>query len=230
MANDEINFTDFIASSIHDMKNSLNIQVSSLETIALECRDRGDHETFEKLGLMIYEANRMNANLIQLLSLYKFGQSTYPMDIAEHVVLDVIEEAMLQNKTLMDFKGLQVSVDCDPDCSWYLDRDLVTGILVNALNNAYKYTDKKIRVVAQVVNHMLELRVEDDGRGYPPNMLYDGAVTAPKGVNFSSGSTGLGFHFASRAAAMHKSGQGQGTLTIENGGRFGGGCFVVRLP
>jgi two-component system sensor histidine kinase SenX3 len=230
MQQEEINFTDFIASSIHDMKNSLNIQVSSLESIALECRQRGDQETFEKLGLMIYEANRMNANLIQLLSLYKFGQSSYPMDIVEQPVADVIEEAMLQNKTLMEFKGLEVSVDCDPDCYWYIDRDLVTGILVNALNNAYKYTDKKIRVAAQVVDRMLELRVEDDGRGYPPNMLHDGAVTAHKGINFFSGSTGLGFHFAARAAAMHKTSQGQGTLTIENGGHFGGGCFVVRLP
>lgn len=156
MAQEEINFTDFIASSIHDMKNSLNIQVSSLETIAHECRQRGDQDTFEKLGLMIYEANRMNANLIQLLSLYKFGQSTYPMDIAEQSVADVIDEAMLQNRTLMEFKGLQVVVDCDADCYWYIDRDLVTGILVNALNNAYKYTHTRIRVAAHVVNQMLE--------------------------------------------------------------------------
>lgn len=230
MAQEEINFTDFIASSIHDMKNSLNIQVSSLETIAHECRQRGDQDTFEKLGLMIYEANRMNANLIQLLSLYKFGQSTYPMDIAEQSVADVIDEAMLQNRTLMEFKGLQVVVDCDADCYWYIDRDLVTGILVNALNNAYKYTHTRIRVAAQVVNQMLEIRVEDDGRGYPPNMLHDGAIMAHKGINFYSGSTGLGFHFAAKAAAMHKNGQGQGTLTIENGGHYGGGCFVVRLP
>ncbi len=230
MAQEEINFTDFIASSIHDMKNSLNIQVSSLETIAHACRQRGDLDTFEKLGLMIYEANRMNANLIQLLSLYKFGQSTYPMDIAEQSVADVIDEALLQNRTLMDFKGLQVSVDCDADCHWYIDRDLVTGILVNALNNAYKYTHARIRVAAHVVDQMLEIRVEDDGRGYPDNMLHDGAVLAHKGINFYSGSTGLGFHFAARAAAMHKNGQGEGTLTIENGGRFGGGCFVVRLP
>lgn len=225
-----VDFTVYIASTIHDMKNSLNIQVSSLESIAQECRARGDADTFKKLTLLIYEANRMNANLIQLLSLYKIGQSSYPMDVAEHCVADVLEEALLQNRTLMEFKGLQVHVECDAQWHWYFDRDLVTGILVNALNNAYRYTDTKICIAATVADGVLELRVEDDGRGYPPSMLQDGAVLANKGVNFFSGSTGLGFHFTALAAAMHKNGSRCGTLHIENGGRYGGGCFVVRLP
>jgi hypothetical protein len=29
---------------------------------------------------------------------------------------------------------------------------------------------------------------------------------------------------------MHKNGTKQGSLTIENGGAYGGGCFVVKLP
>ena len=31
MAQEDISFTDLIASSIHDMKNSLNVQISVLE-------------------------------------------------------------------------------------------------------------------------------------------------------------------------------------------------------
>jgi hypothetical protein len=61
-------------------------------------------------------------------------------------------------------------------------------------------------------------------------MLRDGGVLADKGIDFASGSTGLGFHFASRAAGMHQNGGRRGTLLIENGGAYGGGCFVVRLP
>jgi len=230
MAQEDISFTDFIASSIHDMKNSVNMQVSALEKIAVQCRAKGDTPTFESLGLIIYEANRMNANLIQLLSLYKFGESIYPMDIAEQSIADVIEEALLQNRSIMDFKGISVLIDCDVNCHWYIDRDLVTGILINALNNAYLYTSDKIRVAATIEDGFLELRIEDNGQGYPQSMLQNGAVSANKGVNFSSGSTGLGFHFAARAARMHKNGAHQGSLIIENGGAYGGGCFVVRLP
>lgn len=230
MDQEDISFTDFIASSIHDMKNSLNMQISSLEKIAVQCQQNGDTPTFEKLGLIIYESNRMNGNLIQLLSLYKLGKSIYPMDIAEQSICDVIEEAILQDKTIMDFKGISIAVECEENCYWYFDRDLVSGILINALNNAYKYTSDKIRVVAKIIDGFLEIRIEDNGRGYPPSMLQDGSVTANKGINFSSGSTGLGFYFSSRVAGMHKNGAKQGSLTIENGGAYGGGCFVVKLP
>lgn len=230
MVDDEINFTDFIASSIHDMKNSLNIQVSSLEKIAAQCEEEGRTSSFESLGMVIYEANRMNANLIQMLSLYKLGKSIYPMDITEQSIGDVIEEALLQNKSIMDFKGISISVDCHENCYWYVDRDLVTGILINALNNAYNYTSDKIRVAAKVEDGFLELRVEDNGRGYPSSMMENDGVLANKGINFSTGSTGLGFYFSSQAAAKHKNGTRRGSLTIENGGAYGGGCFVVRLP
>lgn len=230
MTQEDISFTDFIASSIHDMKNSLNVQIGSLEKIALKSQQQGDTQTFEQLALMIYEANRMNANLIQLLTLYKFGKSIYPMDVAEQSVYELIEEAILQDKSIMDFKGISVSVECDESCYWYFDRDLVTGILINALNNAYKYTSDKIRVAAKIEGRFLEIRVEDNGHGYPPGMLRDDSVAENKGVNFSSGSTGLGFYFSSRVAAMHKNGTDQGALIIENGGIYGGGCFVVRLP
>jgi K+-sensing histidine kinase KdpD len=230
MAQEDISFTDLIASAIHDMKNSLNLQVSSLEKMAVQCRQRGDASASESLGLIIYQANRMNSNLIQLLSLYKFGKSIYPMDVAEHSVSEVIEEALLQNQSVMDFKGISITVDCAENCYWSIDRDLVTGILINALNNAYHYTSDKIRVAAKIDKGFLEMRVEDNGKGYPQSLLLNDGVSANKGVNFASGSTGLGFYFSSRVASMHKNGNNQGSLSIENGGAYGGGCFVVRLP
>jgi len=230
MTTEDICFTDFIASSIHDMKNSLNIQVNGLETIADTCRARADTDTLATLGPIIHETHRMNANLIQLLSLYKLGKSIYPMDIAEQPVADVIDEALLQNRSVMALKGITVEVACEEGCYWYFDRDLVTGILLNALNNAYSYTSDKIRIAASIEGGFLELRVEDNGRGYPASMLQEGGVTAKKGVNFSSGSTGLGFYFSSQVAQMHKNDARRGSLTIENGGAYGGGCFVVRLP
>lgn len=230
MTDDDLGFTDFLASSIHDMKNSLNIQLGALEKVAHQCREHGDMQAYDSLGRVIFQASRMNVNLVQLLSLYKLGRSIYPIDICEQSVSEVIQEVLLQNKSIMDFKGIVISVDCADDCYWYIDRDLVTGILVNALNNAYNYTRDKINVVAKIEGKFLELRVEDNGNGYPSGMLRSGEVAADRGINFSNNSTGLGFYFSSQVAQLHKNDHLQGSLTIENGGLYGGGCFVVRLP
>jgi signal transduction histidine kinase len=81
-----------------------------------------------------------------------------------------------------------------------------------------------------MVDGMLQLRVEDNGTGYPEFMLHSDSVAANKGVNFFTGSTGLGFYFSSQVAHMHQNNGRMGSLTIENGGTYGGGCFVVSLP
>jgi K+-sensing histidine kinase KdpD len=168
--------------------------------------------------------------LVELLSLYKLSKSIYAMDISEQAVADVVQEAVQQNQSMMAFKGIVVSQNCAPDCYWYMDRELVKGVLVNALNNAYQYTLDKIHISARISNRQLELRVEDNGQGYPDPMLVGEDVAREKGVNFGSGSTGLGFYFCSQVARLHKNGGRQGHLVIENGGTLGGGCFVLRLP
>lgn len=230
MSTEEISFADLMASSVHDMKNSVNVQVHALEKIAREAQARGDADALAGLINVIAQAHRMNANLMHLLGLYKFGKSIYPLDVAENSVLDVIDEAVLQTRSMIDFKGLSVEVDCAPSCYWFFDRDLITGVLLNALNNAVNYTQDRIRVAAFVEQQRLVLRVEDNGRGYPPSMLHTDVGLAKKGVDFFSGSTGLGFYFSSQVAGLHQNSGRSGSLTIENGGKFGGGCFVVQLP
>jgi two-component system, OmpR family, sensor histidine kinase SenX3 len=230
MSYDEISFTDLMASSIHDMKNSVNVQVNALEQIALDAKARGDLDAFNSLVGVIGQAHRVNANLIQLLSLYKFGKSTYPLDIRELSVAELIDEAVLQIRSVLDFKGIRLTVDCPPHLDWYFDRDLMTGVLLNALNNACSYTRDSIRVVASVADGLLTLRLEDNGPGYPAQMLSHEAVAAKKGVNFFNGSTGLGFYFSAQVAHLHQNQGRHGALTIENGGAYGGGCFVVTLP
>jgi signal transduction histidine kinase len=229
MEQEDINFSDFIASSIHDMKNSLNIQVGFLEQLMSESKGKIDDEMHGQLGHTIYEASRMNVNLIQILSLYKLGQSIYPIDISEQSVHELLADVVLQNQSIMGYKGITVEVSCDEGCYWYFDRDLISGVLVNALNNAYNYTKDKILVVAKMRDDMLEIRVEDNGRGYPARMLEED-ITENKGISFATGSTGLGFYFSSKVAGMHKNGNKRGRLHIENGGTYNGGCFVLTLP
>lgn len=230
MSLEEISFTDLMASSIHDMKNSVNVQVHALEHIANAAKARGDLAAFNSLVGVIAQSHRVNANLIQLLSLYKFGKSTYPLDIQEHSVAELIAEAVLQQRAVLDFKGISVAVDCADTCYGYFDHDLMTGVLLNALNNACSYTHDKIRIAAQMQDGALVLRVEDNGPGYPAHMLQGQGVQASKGVNFFNGSTGLGFYFSARVAQLHQNHGRVGSLTIANGGAYGGGCFVVTLP
>jgi len=183
------------------------VQVSELERIAIQCRDRGDTRLYGELGRVIYQTGRMNLNLVELLSLYKLGKAIYPVDIDEYAVADVLHEAVMQNQFMLELKGITVTTDCAPDCYWYLDRDLIKGVLVNALNNAFHHTADAIHLSARTHNKLLEIRVEDNGPGYPEEMLKDGHLNAGRTVNFDTGSTGLGLYFSSQVAGLHKNGK-----------------------
>lgn len=229
MEEDDISIADVIASTIHDMKNSLNIQIESLESLATQYQSKDNDSINKQIWKMIYEANRMNGNLIQILCLYKMGKSIYPINISEQSVKEMISEVTSQYESIMHFKGIDLNIECDENCYGYFDRDLVAGVLINAINNAYNYTSDKIRIAAKLDGGFLEIRVEDNGKGYPES-FFMGEVSANKGISFTTGSTGLGFYFSSHVASMHKNGDKRGTINIENGGTYGGGCFILRLP
>ena len=134
---------------------------------------------------------------------------------------------------LLQSRGIQLELDCDPQLIWHLDEDLVVGVLSHAVNNAVHYTCDRMRLAICEQDGWLELRVEDNGPGYPPALLRAGAIATREtagGVNFLTNSTGLGLYFSSEVAKMHRHRGRHGTLRLENGGRYGGGCFILRLP
>ncbi|MBS1171133.1 MAG: hypothetical protein H6R01_2051 [Burkholderiaceae bacterium] len=218
----------FLASSVHDMKNSISMLMGGLEK-TLSQVDPAAFPAYADLAHMIYETRRINNNLIQLLTLFKAGNDLYPFDPQMHSVADALRAIGEQNQPLLSSRGISIEYVVDDDLYWEFDEDLFNGVIGNALNNAINYTQDRVRLVAQEIDGFLECRIEDNGKGYPLHMLAAGAE-AMRGVNFVSGSTGLGLHFSAVSAKMHRNRGKTGEILLENGGAWGGGCFIFRLP
>lgn len=217
----------FLASSVHDMKNSISILIGSMEKILAD--GNPERPEFREMTHMMYETKRINSNLIQLLTLYKLGNHLYPFSPEDWVLEDFVEETVSQHQPLLGFRGIQFEAVVESDLVWPFDGDLVGGVIGHALNNAIHYTHSKVRLVVRQSEAGLEMRVEDDGSGYPQKMLDDGAAVM-QGVDFQGGSTGLGLYFSAMAARLHRNRGRHGAIRLENGGAWGGGCFVLTLP
>ena len=233
----------FLASTVHDMKNSISVLSGTLENLiaasappppAAAGQPGHEQPQYGQLGQMLYQTRRLNDNLIQLLALYKeVGKPGYPFDPAAHRVSELVDQVKGQARILLQSRGVTLDVDFPADAIWTFDEDLIIGVLVHAINNAIRYTRDRIRLVVRVDGDYLELRVEDNGGGFPPAILGAGADAMKSGagkVNFLSNSSGLGLYFSSEVAKMHKHRQRHGGIALENGGTLGGGCFVLRLP
>lgn len=218
----------FLASSVHDMKNSVSVLSNHLESLLTE-NTADTLPGYEQTAKMLYEVKRVNCNLVQLLTLYKVGEQHYPFDASEHSLDQLVQEVLMQNQSVFESMNIEVTTDYAADLTWYFDEDLINGVISHALNNASNYTKDKIKLIIRVIDKVLEVRVEDNGRGYPKGMLEQGASLA-RGVKFATGSTGLGLYFSAVVAGMHKNRGRTGSITLENGGTWDGGCFVLKLP
>jgi len=215
----------FLASATHDMKNSLSVLINALEDNLTEL----DAAARRHVAPMLYEVKRVNNNLIQMLAIYKVGNRFYPFDLTENAIDEFVADIAGQNKALLDYLGIGLELDYDPDLTWYFDRELVAGVVSHAVNNAAHYTGDRLRLSVKEADNELVIRIEDNGAGYPESVLETGDAIN-RGVNFASGSTGLGLYFSSMVARLHRNRGKTGSLTLENGGAYGGGCLVLRLP
>ena len=223
----------FLASTAHDMKNSISVLSGTLERLLVDASPRTE-SAYPQMAHMLYQTKRLNDNLMQLLALYKqVGTPAYPFDVQPLELSHLVDQVVSMERVLLQSRGIQLELDCDPHLIWHFDEDLIVGVLSHAINNAIHYTCDRVRLAIREDGGWLELRVEDNGPGYPPALLRAGEIATREttgGVNFLTNSAGLGLYFSSEVARMHRHRGRHGTLRLENGGKYGGGCFILRLP
>ena len=227
----KMNFSDILASTLHDTKNSLGVLFNNLEDIITKCKDKNCAE-FSEFYRLQYEIKRLNNSLIRLLSLYKAEKSQMPINIDYHSIKDVLEEVAIQHEILLKSRGINLTTKCDPAFFGAFDRNLIMGVLDNIINNSYRYAKEIVAISAFSENGYLVIRVEDDGTGYPSAMLFnkDKISEFKQGIDFETGNTGLGLYFSVMVANMHKKNERSGFISIVNNEKTGGGIFSIYLP
>lgn len=224
-----INFSTVLASSVHDMKNSVGMLLASLEGL-IESTPPKDAEESKRYTVLQYEASRINGELIQLLTLYRMQDRLLPVRIDQHYVVDLLEEQMARNYLLVQMSNIDMALQCDEDLSWFYDLDLIGSVLQNVVVNCVRYTHSKIAISAAIEDDLLCITIEDDGPGYPANMLKNPTASLDDLADVSDGGTHLGMYFAEKIACMHRQGERRGFINLENAGTLGGGVFKLYLP
>ncbi len=230
--NINMDFSDILASTLHDTKNSLGMLFNTLEDMIGQCRDQSC-DLYTRFYLLQYEIKRLNHSLIRLLTLYKADNSHLLINIDYHCVSEFIEDIIIQNKPILNSKGIRIEHECPENLFRAFDRGLIEGVLDNILNNAFRYTKDRVKITAREENDYLALSIEDNGAGYPDHMLVSNMPEThrfKKKVDFSTGSTGLGLYFSFLVAGCHKNRNRQGYISIVNGGTLGGGVFTIFIP
>jgi len=140
-----------------------------------------------------------------------------PLDVAA-----MVERLVRALQTAYRDKGVEVTVELPQPCRVRGDERDVMEILGNLLENAFKYTDSRVRVSGQAEGR-LKLRVDDDGPGIPPDVRE--AVLA-RGTRADEAHPGQGIGLAVVAELVALYG---GRISIGDSD-LGGARLEVELP
>lgn len=221
-------FPTILASTVHDIKNSLGMLMQSLDVIVEHLPEQTRRESRE-LAVLQYEAARVNSDLVQLLALYKLEQQQLPVNIGWYEVEEFLQDQVLRHDALLQLKGITVEFDVEDGLGWYFDYDLVASVINNVITNTIRYTRQRVLAHARVADGQLILGIADDGPGYPAAMIA-AQEQYMLGINQSTGSTGLGLYFAGQVARLHARNGVSGRMLLANGQRLPGGEFRLYLP
>jgi signal transduction histidine kinase len=223
-----VDFSMVLAASVHDMKNSIGMLISSLEQVIQEQPPENDLQA-QHFNTLHYEASRINGELVQLLTIYRMQNDHLPFRQDQHYVLDVLEDQIARNHALIDNRHIALELACDDSFTWVFDSDLVGSVVQNIIVNCCRYTRSRLFVGAQKEDDMLVITIADDGMGYPESMLQTPSQQV-KDAEVAQGTTHLGLYFAEQIALLHKQHNRRGFIRLSNGGYLGGGEFKIYLP
>ena len=223
-----LDFSMVIASTVHDMKNSL---AQLTQMYARWLREQPEQLRFSREQASIeYEFARLNGLLVQMLGLYKLGVNQLPLRPEYHELEDFLEAQLARQFELLKSRQIQAQAALDdPSLLGFFDQELVGSALTNVIINSTRYARSRLEISAEQCGEFVVLKVCDDGEGYPQAMI-EAQANYVLGINHSTGSTGLGLYFAAQIAHLHERNGLRGYIEIRNGGPLGGSEFALYVP
>ena len=221
-----LGFAESVANCAHDIKNSAGVLMSAAESIAAALPDPSVRA---QLHVLQTEARRINHDLIHLLGMYKLERAQQAINPTIVDCEDLLDELRAYNKVLFAGRGLRFESTLNEAAEGYFDRELVTGILNSAINNAQRYAQDRVKVSCGIDDGYTIFSVADDGAGFPTEILQSD-LSDTAATNYATGSTGLGLYFAQRIAELHCHRDRRGRVSLANDGIDGGACFRLCLP
>ena len=216
-----------LASSIHDMKNSLAALLNQVDRLSAETPEASKQDSARTVRKIKRQGNALHYKMLQLLTLYRLQQQHYCLTVDEYTVVELLQEAVEVSLIEQAESNMIFDIECAEDLTGYFDYELIGAMLQNAIGNAIRYSKGHILLSAcKNRQGVLTINVRDDGPGYSKQFL----DSARAGLSFNSGNTGLGLYFCAQVAAMHGNHIHTGSVMMDNTGINGGACFTLLLP
>jgi two-component system phosphate regulon sensor histidine kinase PhoR len=220
---------DFVANVSHELRTPL----TAIKGYAEALQDAAQDDPAQRsrfLEVIRTHTDRLNLIITDLLLLSKIESGQIPLKREPVKLPALLDRTLRLLSRLIEQKQHKVVTAIPPGLPPILgDEERLGQVFSNLLDNAIKYTPDHgtITLAAEVVQDMVEVRVEDTGIGIPPQDLpriFERFYRVDKARSRELGGTGLGLAIVKHLVEGHG-----GSVSVESlPGQ--GTRFLVRLP
>ncbi|MHC4938272.1 MAG: sensor histidine kinase [Planctomycetota bacterium] len=216
---------DFVSAVSHELRTPLT-SIRMYADMLKEGWVGDEHTADDYFELISAESERLARLVNNVLDFSRIEKGSKNFDMRLGDPAAVVHDTIEMLRPYLRDKGFELTVEMPdklPECSF--DKDALTQILVNLIDNAVKYGEKEVRVEALADDGEVVLRVLDRGPGVPGGDREQIFEAFHRGRNAKAGGgSGLGLALVEAYARAHNA-------RVEVGDREGGGAvFAVRLP
>jgi len=212
---------------VHDLKSPLAAILANIEyLLRLEGMGGETQEVLQDVLAASDGAHRIALNLLDVASM----ADTKLVPVRRLTPLgDLLDRAKATAQLVTRLTGHALAIEADGEREVFVDPDLVTRVIENLLDNAFKYAPRTT-TVRLVVNadeeHGFSLRVEDRGYGIPPEQreqVFERYFRLNRDAHART-SRGLGLAFCKLAVEAHG-----GRIWVEDAAPEGT-AFCAKIP
>jgi PAS domain S-box-containing protein len=162
--------TNFMATLSHELKTPISAIDMSLGLLQDERIGTLNHDQEELAETIRQNSNRLLKMVNEILSVSKIETGIMELEYAEVLPREVVERALITTHSFIREKRLELHADIESDLPLIeVDLQQTTGVLINFLTNAVRYSPEGGNLWVQVVRESGNVRfsVKDEGPGIP---------------------------------------------------------------
>jgi two-component system phosphate regulon sensor histidine kinase PhoR len=221
---------DFINNMTHEFKTPIATIKLAASSIKNE-KTRSNEVTMSKmLDIISQETNKMNHHIEQVLQMAMLDMQNLEIKKTKENANDIVADAVNNIELVIEENGGLIELNiCAENLKIPVDRDLMTNVLSNLLDNAIKYSKEfpEIIVTSFIKDDKFNISIEDKGIGMSKevqNKVFDRFYRAPMGNVHNIKGFGLGLNYALEIVSAHK-----GNISVKSM-QGKGSTFTVSLP
>jgi signal transduction histidine kinase len=220
---------DFVATVTHELKTPLASMRLLTDTL-LEGRFKDESQQHEYLELISRENERLTRLIDNFLTFSRMERNKRVFDLREVSPSEIVSSAVASVRDRLTSAGFDLQVAIEPNLpAITADRDALTTVLINLLDNAFKYSEneKWIGLRAFAENHSVIFEVADHGVGMSRREIrkvFDRFYQVDQKLSRKVGGCGLGLAIVKFIVDAHR-----GTIDVASEPRLGS-RFSIKIP